>query len=111
MGAIGKRAPDALRKRSFLRDCDSAGKHVLSALPQQHSVLRAGWAHMTYERPRQLSRRVCALGCAADHLWWPNPNTPFMSSHPNKAAPRCLPCHFDTSQFNTSEMPFPAPKG
>lgn len=49
-----------------------------------------------------------------DHLWWPDPKQPprlHISNHPNKEAPRCLPCHFDTTPYKDKKMPFPAPKG
>lgn len=34
-----------------------------------------------------------------------------MSNHPNKEAPRCLPCHFDETPYVNVTPPFPAPKG
>eukprot|EP00887_Chlorella_sp_A99_P003186 scaffold9.g3186.t1 len=50
----------------------------------------------------------------SDHFWWPDPAEPWESHysvHPHKAAPRCLPCHFDTSPYEGRKMDFPAPKG
>ena len=42
-------------------------------------------------------------------MWWAS--SPGRATHPNREAPRCLPCEFDDSQFNKSAAPFNAPKG
>ena len=42
-------------------------------------------------------------------MWWAS--SPGRATHPNREAPRCLPCEFDDSQFNRSAAPFNAPKG
>ncbi|KAK9848859.1 hypothetical protein WJX84_012447 [Apatococcus fuscideae] len=44
-----------------------------------------------------------------DHMWWSN--TPGRASHPNRQAPRCLPCNFDKSKFKGLRPPFEAPIG
>lgn len=46
---------------------------------------------------------------AADHMWWSN--TPGRASHPNRQAPRCLPCNFDKSKFKGLRPPFEAAVG
>ena len=48
-------------------------------------------------------------GWAADHLWWSN--APGRASHPNRDAPRCLPCNFPDHHLDQSKAPFRAPKG
>lgn len=49
----------------------------------------------------------------SDHLWWPHPEGTFPGEglHPSKSAPRCLPCHFNESEYLGMNMSFPAPKG
>ncbi|KAK9816820.1 hypothetical protein WJX72_005362 [[Myrmecia] bisecta] len=44
-----------------------------------------------------------------DHMWWSS--HPGRASHPNREAPRCLPCNFDDSGLDKSRAPFNAPKG
>eukprot|EP00891_Asterochloris_glomerata_P009889 jgi/Astpho2/9889/fgenesh1_pg.00152_%23_12_t len=44
-----------------------------------------------------------------DHMWWAS--SPGRATHPNREAPRCLPCEFDDSEVNKSAAPFNAPKG
>ena len=81
---------------------------------QLHSSWALAAATTTVEPVPAPSAPRCVLSLLADHLWWPDPEKPWhlhISNHPNKAAPRCLPCHFDDSGFNRSAMPFPAPKG
>ena len=41
--------------------------------------------------------------CGADHLWWSG--APGRASHPNKDAPRCLPCNYP-EPHDTSKAPF-----
>jgi len=49
----------------------------------------------------------------SDHLWWPDPSGKFPGDgiHPNKVAPRCLPCHFNETEFEGMKPSFPAPRG
>lgn len=48
------------------------------------------------------------VAASADHFWWAShANHP---THPNKEAPRCLPCHHKPPE-DTSRAPFQAPIG
>ena len=51
------------------------------------------------------------LCCLADHLWWADRNIHRRASHPNRHAPRCLPCNFPDQHLDRLSAPFRAPKG
>ena len=44
------------------------------------------------------------LNLCADHLWWSG--APGRASHPNKDAPRCLPCNYPDHHMDASKAPF-----